>query len=166
MFERLTIKTDICIEPENEIVYHNPNDPEGMYNILDLAECLYSGGEAEAGILMEISRRLAAYEDSQMTPEEVQSLAQAKADGRLVVLPCKVGTVVYAHSSVAGYDSIISGIVQYFVVHEQFIDLFVLFKPNPNEDKHDFAEYIRADKIGKTVFLTREAAEKALEVGE
>lgn len=85
MFERLTIKTDICIEPENEIVYHNPNDPEGMYNILDLAECLYSGGEAEAGILMEISRRLAAYEDSGLSPEEIQALAQAKADGRLVV---------------------------------------------------------------------------------
>jgi len=93
---------------------------------------------------------------------EVQILAQAKAEGRLVVLPCKVGTVVYAPSSVAGYDSIISGIVQYFVVHEQFIDLFVLFKPNPNEDKYDFAEYIRADKIGKTVFLSREAAEKAI----
>jgi len=34
--------------------------------------------------------KLAAYEDSQMTPEEVQSLAKAKAEGRLVVLPCKV----------------------------------------------------------------------------
>ena len=115
MFERLTIKTDICIEPENEIVYHNPNDPEGMYNILDLAECLYSGGEAEAGILMEISRRLAAYEDSGLSPEEVQKLKksdaskeqctidqhgeihrlrdelkrykQAEQEGRLVVLP-------------------------------------------------------------------------------
>jgi hypothetical protein len=87
MLERLTIKTDICIEPENEIVYHNPNDPDGLYNILDLAECLYSGGEVEAGILMEISRRLAAYEDSGLSPEEAQELAQAKADGRLVVLP-------------------------------------------------------------------------------
>ena len=77
MFERLTIKTDICIEPENEIVYHNPNDPEGMYNILDLAECLYSGGEAEAGILMEISNRLAAYEDSGLSPEEVQKLKKS-----------------------------------------------------------------------------------------
>lgn len=76
MFERLTIKTDICIEPENEIVYHNPNDPEGMYNILDLAECLYSGGEAEAGILMEISRRLAAYEDTGLTPEQIQAQQQ------------------------------------------------------------------------------------------
>jgi hypothetical protein len=44
--------------------------------------------------------------------------------------------------------------------------LFVLFKPNPNEDKYDFAEYIRADKIGKTVFLTREDAEKAIGGGE
>ena len=74
MFERLTIKTDICIEPENEIVYHNPNDPEGMYNILDLAECLYSGGEAEAGILMEISRRLVAYEDTGLTPAQVEAM--------------------------------------------------------------------------------------------
>jgi hypothetical protein len=119
MFERLTIKTDICIEPENEIVYHNPNDPEGMYNILDLAECLYSGGEAEVGILMEISRRLAAYEDSGLSPEEItekivdlenkisdlkatleiyrgfdgcrlNQLIDADMDGRLVVLPCKV----------------------------------------------------------------------------
>ena len=86
MFERLTIRTDICVEPENNIVYNNPNDPEGMYNILDLAECLYSGGEVEARILMEISRRLAAYEDSNLSPEEVQELAKAKADGRLVVL--------------------------------------------------------------------------------
>jgi|GEM_PF-7105144 len=77
MFERLTIKTDICIEPENEIVYHNPNDPEGMYNILDLAECLYSGGEAEVGILMEISRRLAAYEDTGLTPERIRELQNA-----------------------------------------------------------------------------------------
>lgn len=95
---------------------------------------------------------------------ELAKYYELEHEKQLVVLPCKVGTVVYAHSSVAGYDSIISGIVQYFVVHEQFIDLFVLFKPNPNEDKHDFAEYIRADKIGKTVFLTREAAEKALGV--
>lgn len=34
--------------------------------------------------------RLAEYEDSGLSPEEVQELAKAKADGRLVVLPCKV----------------------------------------------------------------------------
>lgn len=31
--------------------------------------------------------RCAAYEDTELTPEEVQQLAQAKADGRLVLLP-------------------------------------------------------------------------------
>jgi hypothetical protein len=78
---RLTVRNEICSEPENAICYINPNDPEGMYNILDLAECLYDGGEAEAGILMEISSRLAEYEDTGLSPEEVAELA--KAEGRL-----------------------------------------------------------------------------------
>lgn len=35
--------------------------------------------------------RLAAYEDTGLEPEEVAALAEAEQDGRLVVLPCKVG---------------------------------------------------------------------------
>lgn len=35
--------------------------------------------------------RLTAYEDSSLEPEEVADLARAKQEGRLVVLPCKVG---------------------------------------------------------------------------
>lgn len=38
--------------------------------------------------------RLAAYEDA-MPLERVQELAQAEKDGRMVVLPCKVGDKVY-----------------------------------------------------------------------
>ncbi len=51
--------------------------------------------------------RLAAYEDTGLTPEEVQELkvsvkkcedcwnhAQIKAEGRLVVLPCEVGEII------------------------------------------------------------------------
>ena len=34
--------------------------------------------------------RLAAYEDTGLTSEEVAELAKAKKDGRLLVLPCKV----------------------------------------------------------------------------
>ena len=41
--------------------------------------------------------KLAAYEDSGLSPEEVQELAKAKADGRLVVLPCKIGEKVYRY---------------------------------------------------------------------
>lgn len=42
-----------------------------------------------------IMNRLAAYEDTGLTPEEVAELAQAKADGRCVVLPCMVGGTVW-----------------------------------------------------------------------
>jgi hypothetical protein len=45
--------------------------------------------------LTEAINRLAAYEDSGLSPEEVQELAQTKAEGRLVVLPCKVRDTVY-----------------------------------------------------------------------
>ena len=36
--------------------------------------------------------RLAEYEDSGLSPEEVQELAKAKADGRLKILPVKKRT--------------------------------------------------------------------------
>lgn len=42
-----------------------------------------------------IKDRLAAYEDTGLEPEEVAELAQAKQDGRLVVLPFKVGDKVW-----------------------------------------------------------------------
>jgi len=165
MFKRLTIRTDICVEPENNIVYNNPNDPEGMYNILDLAECLYNGGEVESSILLEISNRLAAYEDIGLSPEEVQELkvsvkicedcwnhAQAKAEGRLLVLPCKVGTRVW----VIGQDC--------DLCHDMYTEEPCLF------GDCEYRKVIESvflpgmtDEFGKTVFLTREAAEKALE---
>ncbi len=40
-------------------------------------------------------RRLDAYEDSGLSPEQVQELAKAKAEGRLVMLPCKAGDDVW-----------------------------------------------------------------------
>ena len=41
----------------------------------------------EQGQICMLSDRLAAYEDSGLSPEEVQKMARAKAEGRLVVLP-------------------------------------------------------------------------------
>ena len=168
MFERLTIRTDICVEPENNIVYNNPNDPEGMYNILDLAECLYSGGEAEAGILMEISRRLAAYEDSGLSPEEVQELkvsvkicedcwnhAQAKAEGRLVVLPCKVGDAIWKIKSAFSY---------FTKPMEDRVERIIIYKNEILVCCTSGAKF-SIGSVGKAVFLSREEAEKALEVG-
>ena len=118
----------------------------------------YSGKETD---------RLAAYEDTGLEPEEIErildsyvrgmtlrtenaqrleiikeipivllrELAQAKKEGRLVVLPCEIGSPVYSHAR-----------------------------------KLDGADYVRETEfwwsdipqMGKTVFLTGEAAEAAL----
>ena len=45
--------------------------------------------------LIEAINRLAEYEDSELSPEEVQELAKAKADGRLKILPAKPGDIIY-----------------------------------------------------------------------
>ena len=89
--------------------------------------------------------RLAAYEDSELSPEEVHELAKAKADGRLVVLPCKVGDTVYR----------LDGIYSWDIEHIEIYGDEIIFVD-------DSDNIFRLDDIGKTVFLTREAAEKAL----
>lgn len=43
----------------------------------------------------ELRARLAAYEDTHLTPEGITKLAQAKADDRLMEMPCKIGADVY-----------------------------------------------------------------------
>lgn len=90
--------------------------------------------------------RLAAYEDSGLTPEEVQELAQAKADGRLAILPLKVGDTIYRPEALQYSWDIVSATI--------YPDEIVFTDDSDNV-------YTEAD-IGKTVFLTREAAEKAL----
>jgi hypothetical protein len=105
----------------------------------DLQDC------GNCDIDKDICDRLAAYEDSQMTPEEVRSLAQAKADGRLKILPAKSGDIIYRPEAL------------------QFC--WVITKVEIYEDEIVFIDdsdnIFRPDDIGKTVFLTREEAEAA-----
>ena len=39
--------------------------------------------------------RLAAYEDTGATPDELMTYKKAKDGGRLVILPCKIGTEIF-----------------------------------------------------------------------
>ena len=96
--------------------------------------------------------RLAAYEDSGLTPEQVQELAKAKADGRLVVLPCKVGDSIYRPEG-----------LKYSVF---WTITNVTIYPDEIVFTDDSDNIFTLDDIGKTVFLTREDAEKALGGGE
>ncbi len=115
--------------------------------------------------------RLAAYEDTGLEPEEITAmqhtldeyhkvadpLLRAQADGRLVVLPCKVGDRLY---EVTGRKTI-----SVYKVRAIRVELFGLFIEWDIVEGFVWQSLsgINAGEIGKTVFLTREEAEKALE---
>ena len=120
------------------------------------------GGFKQEGV-----ERLAAYEDTGLEPEEIErskleieagcvkaiagtygidinrlrKLAEADRDGRLVVLPCEVGTATYyIHYPIALYPD----------------------KSEP-EIKRGIFTLPDLDRFGHSVFLTSDEAEKALE---
>lgn len=94
-----------------------------------------------------------------ISQEELDELIKAKADGRLVVLPCKVGDAVYEPFVGKVYEKTVDRIIiNRFTTPQIWIETKLPFA-TPRLERWDLA-------IGKTVFLTREEAEKALEVGE
>lgn len=118
--------------------------------------------------------RLKAYEDTGLTPEEIdmdheaaeelrrlcrnydlgrlEALAEADKDGRVVVLPCKVGDTVYWLHGAAITACRVHRIQQ------NRNGLYICTKSTVSHGDY------RVDLcLGKTVFLTREEAEKALE---
>lgn len=123
--------------------------------------------------------RLAAYEETWLTPEEIdmdheaaeqlrhlcrdfdldrlEKLAEADRDGRVVVRPCKVGDTVYEVTS--------RKTISEYRVKAIRVELFCTFIEwdivAGFVDKSIFG--VPVDEIGKTVFLTREEAGKALE---
>lgn len=122
--------------------------------------------------------RLAAYEDTGLMPEEIdmdheaaetlrqlcrgcdldrlEELAEAEKDGRLMVLPCKVGQRVFA---LLDTDKHISECEVKRIGLGNEIG-FVGLEPIGARGR----EYgVAQNGFGKTVFLTQEEAEKALE---
>lgn len=124
--------------------------------------------------------RLAAYEDTGLTPGEIKSMQEehfsglemaklhsalmelkkyqeADKDGRIVVPPCKVGDRLY---EVTGRKTI-----SVYKVRAIRVELFGLFIEWDIVEGFVWQSLsgINAGEIGKTVFLTREEAENALE---
>ena len=99
------------------------------------------------------------------TPNHLRELAEADKDGRVVVLPCKVGDILYrifeerTECSVYGeyYDEYSCGGC------ECGCDSAIrrVIRPIRPNTLSELARDI--EDIGQTVFLTREEAEKALE---
>lgn len=84
--------------------------------------------------------------------EKLAEYETAEDEGRLVVLPCKVGDTVWTF-----YDDM-SGVVD-FTVEKIQIEFDKNGKPYFLIDGMDFEE----DCLGRTLFFDREEAEKALE---
>lgn len=73
--ERLTHEADFGFEDWEETLFLVKSDPNGAYNILDIAK--YSGEPEFDEILKSIALRLAAYENTGLAPEEVQIQKEA-----------------------------------------------------------------------------------------
>ena len=138
--------------------------------------CHEQGGCANGCIIPRIYARLAVYEDTGLepedlkkafneteilklaaqalstTPDHLRDLLQAERDGRLVVLPCKVGDTVYF--------TLLGRII------EKPVFSIVSFSASARIYCAGTSEYFRPEDFGKTVFLTREEAEAALKGGE
>lgn len=153
-------------------------------NFCDIAQCKeipcpYNGECSQR----KVWERLKAYEDTGLTPEQcknakviiesafsddtskaerIRELLKADKDGRLVVLPCKVGDTVWVTSNPwtgkllkKPLDAYVNGMKMYS--HGLYVNL--LFDTRKINGTRDY----EINHIGKTVFLTREEAEKALE---
>ena len=121
--------------------------------------------------------RLAAYEDKGLEPEEITAmqhtldeyhkvadpLLRAQIDGRLVVLPCKVGDTLW----VTGRDNVPREMeLEAPDIRAVCADEDNLCRLTCNRKPDRFCAYrLRNDgaDVGKAVFFTREEAEKALE---
>lgn len=94
-----------------------------------------------------------------VTPGRLRELAQAKKEGRLVVLPCDVGDKLYdvtlgevREKTVISLSMLLSKSVNHLVIHAENFRNAVT--------SHELQD------IGKNIFLTREAAEAALKERE
>ena len=153
-------------------------------NFCDIAQCRelpckYDGNCTQK----QVWERLKAYEDTGLTPEEVErskleieagcvkaiartygidinrlrKFAEADRDGRVLILPCKVGDTVYfvnakqiLEFAVVGYAVDETGISW---VHSEHVD----------KTGHTNERKFSPDRFGKNTFLTREEAERALQ---
>ena len=96
-----------------------------------------------------------------VTPGRLRELAQAEKEGRLVVLPCKVGDTVYrVGASICKWREIDH--CDEYCDGWQYRDCWEGTRA-VLEEKFSLCDL---ESIGKTVFLTREAAEAALKERE
>ena len=134
---------------------------------------------AQSAFRQRCVERLAAYEETGLTPElcaefaradaegryivmrdaeqegvaSLREISEADKDGRCVVLPCKVGDVVYGFH---GEKTILPMVAKWIETNTDGWCIAVQYTPMA-------PRFYRFSDFGKTVFLTREEAKKALQ---
>lgn len=144
-----------------------------------MAEYLFDGYEEPSGLVAllytaawsyaELRERLKAYEDTGLSPIACEESAKiekglseggystsrmvelmcADQEGRVVVQPCKIGDILYRVFAGEIFEHRV-GSMKYFAIQGQW-----------DIETYPFCSCVESS-IGKTVFLTREEAEKAL----
>ena len=151
--ERLAAYEDTGLEPEeiNDLASVREISPEAEYAINKQAD----------NIIERLDKLLHQTDDD----ARLRELAEADKAGRLVVLPCKVGDTVWVTRNPwtgkllkKPLDAYANGMKKFS--HGLYVNL--LFDARKINGTRDY----EINHIGKTVFLTREAAEKALEAME
>lgn len=145
-----------------ELLLDGPDEPTGLLALLYTAAWSYA----------ELRGRLMHYEDTELTPEEIDmdheaaetlrqlcrgydlgrlvNLAEADKSGRVVIRPCKVGDTLFR---------VFAGeILEHKVRNMRYLAI----QGRWDIDTTPFCSYVESS-IGKTIFLTHEEAEAALE---
>ena len=146
-------------------------------NFCDIAQCRELPCKYDENCTQRmVWERLKAYEDAGLMPKEVaalmelfeyalkesktlteqltllkhiRELAEADKDGRVVVLPCKIGDKLYRVFAGEIFEHRV-GRMKYFAIQGRW-----------DIETYPFCPCVESS-IGKTVFLTREEAEKAM----
>lgn len=127
---------------------------------------------AQSAFRQRCVEQLAEYEDTELTPEEVdmdheaaetlrqlcrncdldrlEKLAEADSDGCVVIPPCKIGDKLYRVFAGEIFEHRV-GSMKYFAIQGKW-----------DIETYPFCPCVESS-IGKTIFLTREEAKKALE---
>lgn len=176
----MSIKTGLTDEELGDALY------DALFDGVETKEGLCAMLYTLAWAFAELRQRLAAYEDTGLEPEEIRDflptlkewrqnmgalrhvheLVTAEAEGRLVVLPCKVGDTVYTNIAMSGWhlrsrNRPYSAKVVFIGINAN--DGMGGGLINVTYNKCCYMMQFYFSDIGKTVFLTREEAEKALE---
>lgn len=141
-------------------------------NFCDIAQCACMKCPYDTNCSQKQAwEQLKAYEDSKLSPEDaanlhailrlgdgmtlmrLRELAVADQEGRVVVLPCKVGNVVYGFY---GEKTILPMVAKWIETNTDGWCIAVQYTPMA-------PRFYRFSDFGKTVFLTCEEAKKALQ---